>query len=135
MQKSMVVFTFSVLDWENFFWANLVQKIKIFSLSWTLVPRLIWICRIQWCCSLFLFQTKNTLLGQIWSKKSNMSVLAEIWYLDEFEFAEFNGSVILSNSRQHLSNHDVIADVKSKIIVSRLLTWFFCHLKSSELSK
>ena len=29
----MVVFTFSVLDRKQHFWANLVQKIKIVSLS------------------------------------------------------------------------------------------------------
>ena len=32
------------------FWANLVQKIKIASLSWGLVPR---VFGIQWWCSLF----------------------------------------------------------------------------------
>ena len=29
---------FSVLDWNYAFWANLVEKIKIVSLSWNLVP-------------------------------------------------------------------------------------------------
>ena len=33
MWNSLVVFTFSVLDWKHPFWRNLVQKIKIFSLS------------------------------------------------------------------------------------------------------
>ena len=32
MQNSMVVFTFSVLDCEQPFWANLITKIKIASL-------------------------------------------------------------------------------------------------------
>ena len=31
------------------------------SFSWNLVHRLIWIYRIQWWCSLFLFYTENTL--------------------------------------------------------------------------
>ena len=62
------------------FWANVVQKIEIVSLSWNLVPRLIWISRIQWWCSLFLFLTRKTFFGQIWSKKSKLSVKAEIWY-------------------------------------------------------
>ena len=35
------------------FWANLVQEIKIVSLRWNMVPRLIQICRIQWRCSFF----------------------------------------------------------------------------------
>ena len=38
MQNSMVVFTFSVLDQKQSFWANLVQKFKFASLSWNLVP-------------------------------------------------------------------------------------------------
>ena len=59
VQNSMVVFTFFVLDRKRFFCANLVQKIKIVSLSWNLVPRSIWICWIQWWCSLFLFYTKT----------------------------------------------------------------------------
>ena len=33
VQSSMVVFTFSVLDWKYSFWRNLAQKIKIVSLS------------------------------------------------------------------------------------------------------
>ena len=46
-----MVFTFSVLEQKNPFWVNLVKKIKIVSLSWNLVPRLIWISEIQWRCS------------------------------------------------------------------------------------
>ena len=48
---------------ENYFWANLVQKIKVVNLSWNMVPRLIWICRIQWSCSLFPFSTRNAFFG------------------------------------------------------------------------
>ena len=82
MQNSMVMFILSVFDWKYPFWANLVQKVKIISLSWNLVPRLIRVCRIQWWYSLFLFLIGNTLVRQIWSKKSKLSVEAEIWYLD-----------------------------------------------------
>ena len=70
----MVVFTFSILDGEHPFWANLFQKIKIISLSVNLVPGLIRICRIQWRCLLFLFSSENTIFGQIWSKKSKLTV-------------------------------------------------------------
>ena len=45
MQKSVV--TFSVLQRKCTFWANLVQKSRIVTLSWNLVFRLIRICRIQ----------------------------------------------------------------------------------------
>ena len=48
LYRKYVVFTFSVLDQKNTFRVNLVKKIEIVSLSWTLIPRLIWICRIQW---------------------------------------------------------------------------------------
>ena len=74
MQNSMMLFTFFVFEWKYPFWANLVQKIKIISLSWKLVPTLIRACKIQWWYSLFLFLIGNTLFGQIWSKKSKLSV-------------------------------------------------------------
>ena len=51
MQNSMVIFNFSVLNWKYTFWANLVTL---------------------WRCSLFLFQTRNFLFEQIWSKKSRL---------------------------------------------------------------
>ena len=69
------MFTFSVLDRKYTFWASLVAKFKNVCLKWILVPRLIRICRIQWLCSFFLFWTRSTLFGQIWSKKLKLSVL------------------------------------------------------------
>ena len=71
IQNSMLLFTFSVLERKHLFEENLVQKTKIGSLRWNLVSRLIQICRIQWWCLLFVFQSGNNLFGQIWSKKSN----------------------------------------------------------------
>ena len=68
MQNSMILFTFFVFDRKCPFWANLVQIVNIVSLRWNLIPRLIRICRVQWCSSLFSFLTGNTLFGQIWSK-------------------------------------------------------------------
>ena len=41
------------------FWVNLVQKLKIISLSWNFVPALIQIYRIPWWCSLFFFFIRN----------------------------------------------------------------------------
>ena len=69
MQNSMMMFTFLLFDRKSFFCANLVEKVKISSLSWNLVLRLIRICRIRWWSSLFLFLTGNTLFGQIRPKK------------------------------------------------------------------
>ena len=54
------------------FWANLVQKIKVISLTWNLEPSLTQICRIQLLCELFLFWTRNTLFGNIWSQNSKL---------------------------------------------------------------
>ena len=67
MENSMVMFIFSLFDWK-YPWANLLQKVKIISWSWNLVPRIIRICWIQWCCSLFSILTGNALPWQIWSK-------------------------------------------------------------------
>ena len=70
---------FSVLDQKNPIWANLIKKIKIVSLSWNLVPRLIWISRIQWWCSIFLFLTINIFLGQIWSKTRRKTIVNTVF--------------------------------------------------------
>ena len=82
MKNSMVMFIFFVFGRKYPFWANLVQNIKIVTLTWYLVLTLIWILRIQWWVSLFLFLSGDALFGQIWSEKSNLSLYAEIWYLD-----------------------------------------------------
>ena len=55
MQNLVVVFTFSVLDWKHPFWANLVQKVKIVSLSWKLV----------------LFGLETPFLGKFGTKNQN----------------------------------------------------------------
>ena len=55
MLSSMVMFTFSIFDWKTAFWANLVKKMKIVKIIWNLVPRLIRICRIQWCGVHFIY--------------------------------------------------------------------------------
>ena len=95
MQNSMIMFTFSVLDQISFgpFWVILVQKIKIVSLSWNLVPKLIQISRIQLWCSLFLFLIINIFLAKIWSKNLKLLVPSEIWYKGQFKYAEPNDGV------------------------------------------
>ena len=67
----MVVFTFAALDQKYLFGANLVQKIKIASLSWNLLPRLIQIRRIQCWCLIFLFSIGITFFGQIGPTNKN----------------------------------------------------------------
>ena len=44
MQHSIVMLTFSVLAPKDRFWTNIVQKIKMVSLSSNLVPSLIRAC-------------------------------------------------------------------------------------------
>ena len=44
MQNSVMLFTFFVFVQKNAFYASLVQNVKIISLSWNLVPKLIKIC-------------------------------------------------------------------------------------------
>ena len=61
----------SVFHWKYLFWVNLTQKLKIISLNWNFVPRIIQIWIILRWCSLFMFSTGNTFFVQIWSKKSN----------------------------------------------------------------
>ena len=81
MQNSLVGFAFAVLVQKYRFWENFVQKIKIVSLSWDLVLRLIPICRIQWGCSRFLVLILNTFFGHTWSKNLKFFVQSENWYL------------------------------------------------------
>ena len=110
MQNSMVMFILSVFDWKYPFWANLVQKIKIVTLCWNLVPRLIRICRIQWCCSLFLFSSGNSLLGQIWSK---------LLYLQFF---------FLFPIRNVLFWENLVQNVKVVSLSLNLLATIFCKI-------
>ena len=67
----------------KFFCANLVQKIRIvsLSLSWNLVPRIICICRNQWWCLPLPFLTRNTLFGKMSPKIQNFlfKVKCDTW--------------------------------------------------------
>ena len=67
----MTLFTFCFRQEKSFLDKFGTQKVKIVRLRWNFVPRLIWICRTQWRCSLFLFYTRNTLFGKQRKKKSN----------------------------------------------------------------
>ena len=69
IQNSLVMFTFFVFLWKYPFWLTFIQKSEIVSLSWNSAPRLIWICRTQWWCSLYLFLTGSNLFLEICFKK------------------------------------------------------------------
>ena len=99
MLNSRVMFTFSVSYWKSSFWANLVEKIKVISLSWSLVPRLIEICRSLGRCLFFLLLTGSILFWKICSKKSKTFLEVEIWTWSWssklfVEYAEFDGDFI-----------------------------------------
>ena len=65
MQNSMVVLTFYDVDGKHPFWAILVQKIKIVSLSWNLEPKFEYV-EFNGGAQLFSFMPKNTLFGKQW---------------------------------------------------------------------
>ena len=79
------MFTFTVLDrkylfWGQIFfcfqsgipfWENLVQKVKIASLSWDLVPRLIWIEEFNGGVHFFCFVLEMLFLSKFGPKNQN----------------------------------------------------------------
>ena len=75
MLNSMVMLTLSVFNREYPFCVNLVQEIKIVSVSSNLVPRLICICRIQWWVFTFsILDWKYTFLGNLVEKTEFVSL-------------------------------------------------------------
>ena len=64
MQNLMVVFNFSVFDQKHSFWANLVQKIKIVSLSRKLVLRTIEYAEFNGAVHFFCFRLETPFLGK-----------------------------------------------------------------------
>ena len=65
MKNSMALFIFFAFDQKYPFWVNLIQKIKTVSLIWNNLALWIIRLRIQWCCTLFLFSTRNMLKSRI----------------------------------------------------------------------
>ena len=107
IQNSMMVFTFFIFDQKYPFWTKLIQKIKIITLSWNLVPRLIRICRTQWCCSLFSFLTGNTFFRQIWTKIQNYHIKLKF------------GGWLNSNMQHCMKNNIFVKTLNVNIIFSR----------------
>ena len=72
MQNPMVMFILSFLYWKYPFWANLVKKIRIVSLSWNLV---LWLIRVwtthSWCSFFSVFNWKCPFLGNLFHKYQN----------------------------------------------------------------
>ena len=95
MPNPMVLFIFSLyLFFQKYLsWINLVQNIKIVSLSLNLVSKLMRICRIQWWCSLFLFWTRTILFGQIWSENRNYQFKLKLTSICSLTMVMFTFSV------------------------------------------
>ena len=75
MRNSMMMFKFSVFDYEYLLWANLVQRFKTVCSNLNLIQRLIQTYKTQWWCLFYLFQIENSyLFCKIWSNKLQLSV-------------------------------------------------------------
>ena len=90
-------FILSVLDLKYHLRVNLVQKIKIICLNWNSVPRLIWICRIQWLGTFNFSWTRNTLFGLIWFKKIKIVSLSRNFVLRLIPIPDFRVSMAILN--------------------------------------
>ena len=55
------------------------QLMNCVSLSGNLIVKLIWICKIQWWCSLFQFLTGNTFLSKFGSKTTKIKIVISSW--------------------------------------------------------
>ena len=85
MKNLMVAFTLFVLGRIYPFWANFVEKIRIVSLSWNLVPLvpiLIRICIIQCFTILFLviFGPKIQIVSLRWNSVQSLIQICRIWW-------------------------------------------------------
>ena len=92
MPNSMVMLTFHIFDGKYLCWVNLVQKIKIFSLSPNLILRLIRIWRIHYWCSFFLFLTGSILFGVKFGPKIKTIKYPRLSnILDYIKYVKFGG--------------------------------------------
>ena len=105
MLNSMVIFNFFFLDWIYSCWINFAKKFKIVSLSWNLIPRLFWIFKSWWWCSLVLFLFFSSKFYQkipfgmlVLPDYSPGSLLAETWSKWFFSFQTKNEKSQASNS-------------------------------------
>ena len=66
---------------NTLFLGKLVQKIKIVSLSWNVVPRLILICQIKWWVHCFYFRSKTLFWGKFGLKNQNCQFKLKLYLL------------------------------------------------------
>ena len=64
-------YIYSVLDWRYSFWVNLVQKFKIISLGWNLVPRLFEYAKVNGVVRSFRFRPETPFLNKFGPKNQN----------------------------------------------------------------
>ena len=101
---------------EEPFLGKFGPKIKIVSLSWNLVPRLIWICRIKWWCSLFPFSTGNTFFcANVVPKFKFVSLSCNQWYLQSFTKYLRQTLVFMLNSTLRKSSIAIFQELLASI--------------------
>ena len=100
---------FSVFEWKYPVWANLVQKTKIISLSWNLVPTLIRICRFNGNVHFFRFRPEYL----VWA---NLIQIVNIY------------SFFLFPIRNALFWEDLVQNVKVVSLRLNLLATIFCKI-------
>ena len=61
-QRWYSLYMFSI--WNNLFLGKFGAGNEVLSLRWNLVRKIIWISRIQWRCSFFLFPKENSFFGK-----------------------------------------------------------------------
>ena len=71
MQNAMVMLTFSFFNEKYPFGAKVGQKIKIFSLSWNVLPRINWVCKSPSYVQFFSFRPEISFLGKSVLKNEN----------------------------------------------------------------
>ena len=92
-----MLFTFFVFDQKCSFWANLVQKIKIVSLSWNLVPRLIKYAEFSDDVHFFCFGPEISLLNKFGPKNQNSlswNLVPRLMWIMENTMVMFTFSVL-----------------------------------------
>ena len=109
-----MVFLFFIFNQNALFWVNLLKQVKIIILSSNSAPTIIRICTIQLWCLHFLFLITNTVFGQMWSQKSKLSVSAQIWHVDYFEYVEQWCSLVSFSIRNAI--FEQLSSKKVKII-------------------
>ena len=107
MQNSVVMLTFFVCDWKFCFWENLVQNVKITSLTWNWVSRLIGIRRVQYDAHFFVFNLKYNfcanLVQNIKINSWSWNLAASLIRISKIQWCCSNSEFVLKQMYQECS--------------------------------